>query len=49
MPQTECNQHLDVVPNEETAAAIEEGKRIMQDSTIPQYSDIDELRSALEV
>ena len=33
--------------NEETATAIEEGKRIMQDSTIPQYSNIDELRSAL--
>ena len=47
MTQTECNEHLDVVPNEETATAIEEGKRIMQDSTIPQYSNIDELRSAL--
>lgn len=35
------------VPNEETAAAIEEGRRIAADSSIKGYSNIEELKSAL--
>lgn len=36
------------VPNEVTAAAIEEGRRIACDHSIKGYTDIDELRAALE-
>lgn len=37
------------VPNETTAAAIEEGRRLMKDPAAPRYSSIDSLKAALEV
>ena len=37
------------VPNDTTIAAIEEGRRIMNDPTTPKYSSMDELKAALEV
>ncbi len=37
------------VPNEVTAAAIEEGRRIAEDRSVKGYTNIDELRAALEV
>lgn len=37
------------VPNELTAAAIEEGRRLASDRSVRGYSNIDELRAALEV
>lgn len=37
------------VPNEVTAAAIEEGRAILHDSNAKGYNSIDELRAALEV
>lgn len=37
------------VPNEATASAIEEGRRLMADPSAPRYSSIDELKAALEV
>lgn len=36
------------VPNEVTVAAIEEGRRIADDSRVKGYTNIDELRAALE-
>ena len=36
-------------PNETTAAAIEEGRRIAYDETVQGYSDMESLRKALEV
>ena len=36
------------VPNETTIAAIEEGRRMASDPSYPRYSNIDELRDALE-
>ena len=36
------------VPNEITAAAIEEGRRIATDDTIKGYTSMSELRAALE-
>lgn len=35
-------------PNALTAAAIEEGRRLAEDSSAPRYSSIEELRKALE-
>lgn len=37
------------VPNEVTAAAIEEGRRIASDSSVKGYSSMDALKAALEV
>ena len=37
------------VPNETTAAAIEEGRKMMSDSSAPRYSSMDALKEALEV
>lgn len=37
------------VPNEATAAAIEEGRRIASDSSVKGYTDMDELKAALGV
>ena len=37
------------VPNEITAAAIEEGRKLMADPSAPRYSSMDELKEALEV
>ena len=37
------------VPNDTTIAAIEEGRRIMNDPATPRYSSMDELKAALEV
>ena len=37
------------VPNEITAAAIEEGRKLMEDPSVPRYSSMDELKEALEV
>ena len=36
-------------PNEETAAAIEEGRRIALDSGVKSYKTMDDLKVALEV
>lgn len=36
-------------PNEKTAAAIEEGRRISSDSNVKGYRDIDDLKKALEL
>ena len=37
------------VPNETTAAAIEEGRRIVHDPKVKGYKSIDELKAALDV
>ena len=37
------------VPNETTAAAIEEGRRIAHDQNVKGYKSIDELKAALDV
>ena len=37
------------VPNEGTAAAIEEGRRIASDSSVKGYSSMDALKAALEI
>ena len=37
------------VPNDSTAAAIEEGRKLMADPTAPRYSTMEELKAALEV
>ena len=37
------------VPNETTAAAIEEGRRLMDDPSAPKHSSMDALKAALEV
>ena len=37
------------VPNETTAAAIEEGRRIAADNTVKGYSSMDALKAALDV
>ena len=37
------------VPNETTAAAIEEGRKMMSDPSSPRYSSMDALKAALEV
>ena len=37
------------VPNEVTAYAIEEGRKLMSDPSAPRYSSMDELKAALEV
>ena len=36
------------VPNEATASAIEEGRRLVADSSAPRYSSMDELKAALK-
>ena len=37
------------VPNEVTAAAIEEGRRIASDPNVKGYTSIDDLKAALEI
>jgi len=37
------------MPNEVTAAAIEEGKRIASDSSVKGYTNMDDFMAALEV
>ena len=37
------------VPNEKTAAAIAEGKRLLADPSTPRYSSMDALKAALDV
>lgn len=37
------------VPNKETQAAIEEGRRIAEDSSVKSYYSMEELKKALEV
>ena len=39
--------YLDV-PNETTAATIEEGKKLLNDPSSPKYSSMEELKAALE-
>ena len=41
------NLRLDV-PNETTASAIEEGRKLMNDPSAPRYSSMDELKTALK-
>lgn len=36
------------VPNETTAAAIEEGRKLMNDPSAPRYSSMDELKRLLK-
>ena len=36
------------IPNETTAAAIEEGRKIMSDSSTPRYSSMDDLKEVME-
>lgn len=36
-------------PNETTAAAIEEGRKLLSDPSAPRYSTLDALKAALEV
>ena len=36
------------VPNEATASAIEEGRRLVADPSAPRYSSMDELKAALK-
>ena len=36
------------VPNETTVAAIEEGKKLLNDPSSPKYSSMEELKAALE-
>mgnify|MGYP002774709699 CR=1 FL=1 len=37
------------VPNETTAAAIDEGRKLMNDPSAPRYLSMDELKTALKV
>ena len=37
------------IPNDTTAAAIEEGRKIMNDPSTPRYSSINALKDALDV
>ena len=37
------------VPNETTAAAIAEGRKLLEDPSAPRYSSMDALKTALEV
>ena len=37
------------VPNEATASAIEEGRKLATDPSAPRYSSMDEIKAALEV
>ena len=37
------------VPNDSTAAAIEEGRKLMAEQAAPRYSSMEELKAALEV
>lgn len=36
------------IPNETTAAAIEEGRKMMSDPSAPRYSSMDDLKATLE-
>ncbi len=36
-------------PNDTTVAAIEEGRKMMDDPSAPRYSNIDELKAALDI
>lgn len=36
------------IPNDTTAAAIEEGRKIMNDPSTPRYSSIEALKKALD-
>lgn len=37
------------IPNDTTATAIEEGRKIMNDPSTPRYSSIEALKKALDV
>lgn len=37
------------IPNDTTAAAIEKGRKIMNDPSTPRYSSIEALKKALDV
>lgn len=37
------------IPNDTTVAAIEEGRKIMNDPSTPRYSSIEALKKALDV
>ena len=37
------------IPNDTTAAAIEEGRKIMNDPSTPRYSSIEALKKALDI
>ncbi len=37
------------IPNDTTSAAIEEGKKLLADSNAPRYSNIEDLKGALDI
>ena len=37
------------IPNDTTAAAIEEGRKLLNDPSAPRYSSMDALKAALDV
>lgn len=37
------------IPNDTTTAAIEEGRKLMNDPSAPRYSSMEELKAALEI
>lgn len=37
------------IPNDTTATAIEEGRKIMNDPSTPRYSSIESLKKALDI
>ena len=37
------------IPNDTTAAAIEEGRKMIKDPSAPRYSSMDALKAALDV
>ena len=47
-PLENCVLYDPNAPNDTTAAAIHEGRRLTEDPSAPKYSDMDSLRSALD-
>lgn len=47
-PLENCVPYDPDMPNDTTAAAIAEGRRLLNDPSAPKYSNMDSLRSALD-
>ena len=45
----DIKERAEVIFNKVTAAAIEEGKKMMSDHLTPRYSSMDDFKAALEV
>lgn len=45
--KNEINE-LENIPNEETIKAIEEGRKMLKDPNTPKYSNMEDLKKALE-